>query len=68
MDFDGNGKTAMGCFWINENLSKTEKELHKMYEHKKVIFDDVFDGYSEIFYLDSDDIKNIKDYIYDKIK
>ncbi len=56
------------CFWLNKNLSKTEKELHKLYEHKKVFFDDVFDGHSEIFSLDCDDIRCIKDYIYDKIK
>lgn len=56
------------CFWLNENLSKIEKELHNIFKLKKVIFDDTFDGYSEIFYLDNIDITYIKDYIYDKIK
>lgn len=56
------------CFWLNENLSKIEKELHNIFKLKKVIFDDTFDGYSEIFYLDNIDITYIKDCIYDKIK
>jgi endogenous inhibitor of DNA gyrase (YacG/DUF329 family) len=58
----------IGCFWMNSNLSNTERELHKIYASKRVSFDIAFDGYSEIFHLSETDLSTIKDYIYDKIK
>lgn len=56
------------CFWLNDLLSESEKELHYIFKEKRVYFDVTFDGYSEIFTLDDNDIKYIKEYIYDKTK
>jgi len=51
------------CFWLSEQLSETEQSLHKIFENKQIHFQNSFDGHTEFFYLDKDDIKFIRDKI-----
>lgn len=53
------------CYWIMEGLSKTEKYLHNIFQYKRKQFDNTFNGYTEIFDLNTQDLKYIKDYMYE---
>lgn len=54
------------CCWLNADLGKTEKEFHNIFNGKKAIFERSFDGYTEFFYLEQDDINFMKRVIYER--
>jgi endogenous inhibitor of DNA gyrase (YacG/DUF329 family) len=53
------------CFWLSEQVHETEQYFHKFFENKQINFQDSFDGHTEFFYLDKDDIKFIRNKIHE---
>lgn len=52
------------CVFL-KNANTIEKELHNKFKDKKSIISETFDGYSECFDLNNNDIRYIKDYLYE---
>lgn len=52
------------CVFL-KNANTIEKELHNKFRNKKSIITETFDGYSECFDLNDNDIRYIKDYLYE---
>lgn len=48
------------CVFLKSNLFKVEQKLHRMFKGKNIRFEEPFDGSTEFFSLNNDDIKLIK--------
>lgn len=53
------------CVYLSDNLFKTEQNIHKKYSSENILFDSSFPGYTEFFNLTNEDLKDIREIIYE---